>query len=276
MKSILAIFSLLLAGVLASYDPYVDMAELYRMQLLANAFDDYVPENQLLNSRSTDEDSYWPELSEDDSQKTSIYNDPLYGGAHPRDQEHLEHSDLHGFQSVSGGTVEGAPNIKQVKSDKQLPAYCNPPNPCPVGKTAKDNCVENFENTADNNQKLLSQQECPCDTEHMFTCPAGSQTVSSKSQSGSQQMALNKVIDELNKLERNGESLENSALLSTSQKRLTVVAKKSPHAIFKRSEISDHGNPYLQGDRMDIAAKKDPTMARNSMSSWKLPKLQSS
>lgn len=73
--------------------------------------------------------------------------------------------------------------------------------------TAKDNCVENFENTAENNQKLLSQQECPCDTEHMFTCPAGSQTVSSKSQSGSQQMALNKVIDELTKLQHNGDSL---------------------------------------------------------------------
>lgn len=73
--------------------------------------------------------------------------------------------------------------------------------------------MENFENSASNNQKLLSEQECPCDTEHMFTCPAGSQTVSSKAQSGSQQMALNKVIDELNKLERNGENLVSASVV---------------------------------------------------------------
>jgi hypothetical protein len=269
MKSILLFCSLFLVGALATYDPYIDMAELYRMQLLANAYEDFNPQAQLPSTGGMDEDTYWPELAEAGDEKTSIYNDPLYSGAHLRDQEHIEHSDLHGFQSVSGGTVEGASNIKQVKSDKQLPAYCNPPNPCPVGKTAKDNCVENFQNTADNNQKLLSEQECPCDTEHMFTCPAGSQRVSSKAQSGSQQMALNKVIDELAKLERNGDSLENSAILSTSQKRLAVVAKKSPHAVFKRSEISDHGNPYLQGERIDIAAKKDPTLAKNSMYNWR-------
>ena len=34
-----------------------------------------------------------------------------------------------------GGTAEGEPPQKQVKTDKPLPAYCNPPNPCPVGKT---------------------------------------------------------------------------------------------------------------------------------------------
>nr|AAB41699.1 7B2 [Lymnaea stagnalis] len=270
MNALLILAPIFVGLVVASYDPYVDMAQLYRMQLLANAFDDYMPEGQALDSRGQDEEPFWPDLSGEDA-KAAVYNDPLYSGAHARDQEHLEHSDLHGFQSVSGGTAEGAPNAKQVKSDKQLPAYCNPPNPCPVGKTAeKDNCVENFVNSADNNQKLLSQQDCPCDTEHMFTCPAGSQTVSSKGTSGSQQMALNKVIDELSKMEHNGESLENNPNLSSSRKRLTLVAKKSPHAIKKRSEMSDHGNPFLQGEQMDIAAKKDPLLAKNAMHNWRL------
>lgn len=102
MTPLFALCPLLLAGVLASYDPYLDVADLYRMQLLANAYDDYNPDNQLLNSRSMDDESYWPELSTDDNEKASIYNDPLYSGAHLRDQEHIEHSDLHGFQSVSG------------------------------------------------------------------------------------------------------------------------------------------------------------------------------
>ena len=88
---------------------------------------------------------------------------------------------------------------------------------------AEDNCVENFENSAENNQRLLSQQECPCDTEHMFTCPEGSQTVSSKAQgstaggasstpeaaaaAASQQMQLNKVIAELSNMEKEGDSM---------------------------------------------------------------------
>lgn len=65
---------------------------------------------------------------------------------HPsiRDQEFLEHSSLYGNQYVSGGAGEGKQrlrpegslkNVHEIKSDSTLPAYCNPPNPCPVGYT---------------------------------------------------------------------------------------------------------------------------------------------
>lgn len=65
---------------------------------------------------------------------------------HPslRDQEFLEHSSLWGNQYVSGGAGEGKQrlkpegsikNIQEVKTDGTLPAYCNPPNPCPLGYT---------------------------------------------------------------------------------------------------------------------------------------------
>jgi len=30
-----------------------------------------------------------------------------------------------------------------------LPAYCDPPNPCPLGYTKEDGCIEDFENTSD-------------------------------------------------------------------------------------------------------------------------------
>ena len=30
-----------------------------------------------------------------------------------------------------------------------LPAYCDPPNPCPLGYTEKDGCIENFENSSE-------------------------------------------------------------------------------------------------------------------------------
>ncbi|KAI8785382.1 7B2, partial [Biomphalaria glabrata] len=261
---VLFFIPLLLHAVLASYHPWVE--DLKGAQMV-DPFEELFPQGSVLDS--TDGYPFWRD--ENDNDLVSVYDDSLINEAHLRDEEHMENSDLHGFQSVSGGTAEGAPNAKQVKSDKQLPAYCNPPNPCPLGKIgSQDNCVDNFVNSAENNQKLLSEQDCPCDTEHMFTCPAGSQTVSSKGSSGSQQMALNKVIDELSKMEHNGESLENNPDLSATRKRLTVVAKKSPHLIKKRSEVSDHGNPYLQGERMEIAAKKDPTMAKNSMHNWRL------
>lgn len=57
---------------------------------------------------------------------------------HPslRDSEYMQHNSLWGHQFMSGGGGEGPHVAKpQVKSDATLPAYCNPPNPCPVGYT---------------------------------------------------------------------------------------------------------------------------------------------
>ncbi|RUS78126.1 hypothetical protein EGW08_014099 [Elysia chlorotica] len=186
----------------SSYEPYIDAAELYRMQLLANAFQypgdklgvdglgggvmdmpyglmgDGRASDRLVDFEDETGSAYWPEElvaelaaatengegadSEEDEEvmqpapiemaeekekqiaeekekeekpeKSQDLKDATkHSGAQLRDQEHLEHSALHGFQSVSGGTVDG--QNKQIKTDKALPAYCNPPNPCPVGKT---------------------------------------------------------------------------------------------------------------------------------------------
>ena len=158
------------------YEPYIDAAELYRMQLLANAFQ--YPGDKLgveglgggvmdvpyglmgdggANDRLVDFDeesspAYWPEelvaelaaAAENDGgrvaeeKEAGVQKEPLqmeeeeekeaavekeekqeeghqeqqqeeelkdatkYSGAQLRDQEHLEHSALHGYQSVSG------------------------------------------------------------------------------------------------------------------------------------------------------------------------------
>lgn len=50
----------------------------------------------------------------------------------------------------------------------------------------------------DNNKEILAHQDCPCDTEHMFHCPAGQQTVTSKGVGG--QAAFSKVMSELAQL----------------------------------------------------------------------------
>ena len=52
-----------------------------------------------------------------------------------------------------------------------LPAYCDPPNPCPIGYTSADGCIEDFENTSEFSRRYQAGQKCICDTEHMFDCP---------------------------------------------------------------------------------------------------------
>merc|ERR1712227_711423 len=54
-----------------------------------------------------------------------------------------------------------------------LPAYCDPPNPCPKGYTAEDGCIEmdDFQNKAEFSRKYQASQSCMCDSEHMFSCP---------------------------------------------------------------------------------------------------------
>ncbi|XP_023024829.1 secretogranin_V domain-containing protein 7B2 [Leptinotarsa decemlineata] len=100
---------------------------------------------------------------------------------HPsiRDQEYLQHSSIWGKQFISGGAgegnqllrPEGMQNKQEVKTDSTLPAYCNPPNPCPVGYTEEQGCIEEFENSASFSRRYQASQDCMCDTEHMFDCP---------------------------------------------------------------------------------------------------------
>jgi len=58
-----------------------------------------------------------------------------------------------------------------VHPSTMLPAYCDPPNPCPIGYTSADGCIEDFENTSDFSRRYQATQKCICDTEHMFDCP---------------------------------------------------------------------------------------------------------
>jgi len=57
------------------------------------------------------------------------------------------------------------------RTNTMLPAYCDPPNPCPIGYTTADGCIEDFENSSEFSRGYQSRQKCICDTEHMFDCP---------------------------------------------------------------------------------------------------------
>jgi hypothetical protein len=169
---------------------------------------------------------------------------------HPsiRDQEFLEHSSLYGSQLMSGGAGEGKQrlrpqgtlkNMQEVKSDSTLPAYCNPPNPCPVGYSGEQGCIEEFENTASYSRRYQAAQDCMCDTEHMFECPNPSPDDS-----------MDDAMDSFNDLEFN-RFLQHTMQINPGFQHKNLVAKK-----FHQYEKSGRSNPFLNGERLPVAAKK--------------------
>merc|ERR1712037_943437 len=83
------------------------------------------------------------------------YSDQMYD-AEPAPPARALHQD-----DLRAATRQG----KQIKSS-MLPAYCDPPNPCPLGYTAQDGCIEDFENNSEFSQKYqashsLREPSCP-------------------------------------------------------------------------------------------------------------------
>ncbi|XP_060082997.1 neuroendocrine protein 7B2-like [Ylistrum balloti] len=175
------------------------------------------------------------------SYRDATLNDPeLLGEAALRDQEYLEQSPLWGYQSMSGGTGGGKENPKEVKTDKVLPAYCNPPNPCPIGYTADDNCVETFANTPENNRNLMKEQDCPCDSEHMLSCPNDKGRINTQAQSTDDISNMLQGIDLTN-------SVDDNPYFGSTEDRISRVAKKSPHMIKKRTPEEFTGAARFEG-----------------------------
>ncbi|KAF8785079.1 neuroendocrine protein 7B2-like isoform X1 [Argiope bruennichi] len=165
-----------------------------------------------------------------------------------RDQEYLQHSSLYGKQSVQGGAGEGyqrlkpdgsMKNVKIVKTDAALPAYCQPPNPCPLGYIADDGCLEQFENTAAFSREYQRSQDCMCDSEHMFDCPGATRE------------------SEIDALAR---SFENEGLAeSTLDRFFQDLEIRDGHKIVAKKFFSHKSsNPYLEGEKLPVIAKKAP------------------
>jgi hypothetical protein len=121
---------------------------------------------------------------EDDVEETESAE---FKATDPRDEETESHSSLiAGHQYVSGGAGEGkqhlhpdgaVDNKEEVKTDEDLPAYCDPPNPCPVGYLGEDCDARPFEEfTAAYSKTYQEQQNCMCDDDHNVcqpTSPSG-------------------------------------------------------------------------------------------------------
>nr|CAX74242.1 Neuroendocrine 7B2 precursor [Schistosoma japonicum] len=125
-----------------------------------------------------------------------------------------------------------------------LPAYCDPPNPCPLNYKSHDlpsPCDHGIEDTIEFNRNWIIRKmengECSCDNEHMDSCPIESNENGDKNNFVSAQKADRKPY------------WVNPYLRGESRKRL--VAKKR----VKRSHVY-HYNPYLMGSVHKTAVKK--------------------
>jgi len=137
----------------------------------------------------------WIDYGEPSSNVDTAFDDDSdqYLTALARDEEHEIHSPfITGYKYVSGGAGEGRqhlspsgeiPNHPEVKTDEELPSYCDPPNPCPLGFEG-DDCdaspMSKF--TAEYSRLYQAGQDCECDNDHdecflnsiMYTVPPNS------------------------------------------------------------------------------------------------------
>lgn len=166
--------------------------------------------------------------------------------AYHRDMETPSHSALGGgYQYVQeeGQQYLQPDGLKQnsqkLKNDDELPAYCEPPNPCPVGYKSPAECdprpYEEF--TADYSKYYQEIQDCMCDDDH------------------------NNCRNHVNK-KSDGQFMKNLETSKNHDAFSAVVAKKSPrmkrdvyHQQLEKNR-KHHLNPYLQGEPINHVAKK--------------------
>nr|CAG4638730.1 EOG090X0DEG [Cyclestheria hislopi] len=189
-----------------------------------------------------------------------------------RDQEYLQHSSLlsSNIHLSDSNDVKPAskpitkPSYNGAKTENVLPAYCNPPNPCPIGYSAEDGCLEEFENTAAFSREFQAAQDCMCDTEHMFDCPDPKNSNDKNHAAAAAAAAANMVDTAIRKImsEIQGEHktmVSKKFFLDNHQhdeelNQLKIKAQAAAKAAGKPQLIEE--NPFLQGDKLPIAAKK--------------------
>lgn len=137
-----------------------------------------------------------------------------YGNA-----EYIDHPlALVGHQYVQGGAGEGRQllgpdgtfeNVQVIKTDRAVPSYCDPPNPCPIGYTAEDGCLEEFVNSASFSREYQAKQHCSCDNEHsLFNCASPVSTIKNEQLYSSNEPAVEE--DELSHHHAGNDQTESS------------------------------------------------------------------
>lgn len=171
-----------------------------------------------------------PEYDTDYGDETAATRDDYFFDAPPPqsmgDSKHVEQradvarADVPKHQGVSPQKAASATVHSSASAvSAVLPAYCDPPNPCPLGYTTSDGCIEEFENSSEFSRRYQSTQNCICDTEHMFNCPSQTST---------------------------GDDGQSSS----------PSFKEAIRAANEEGFLADMENPYLTGEKLHVAAKK--------------------
>ncbi|VDM95801.1 unnamed protein product [Thelazia callipaeda] len=189
--------------------------------------------------------------------KLKLSDFPEFIGLMSRDIETMPGPLAFGHKYMTGGAGEGAQLLRpesdfeereKVKSDNILPSYCEPPNPCPIGYTAADGCLEEFENSADFSRNYQASQTCICDQEHMFNCPDkrndDEDDLEESLQSILNDQGLHKTLIAKKFHEKQSESLE-------------PRRKRSISAISAQHSQHQQENPYFKGEILKSVIKKD-------------------
>lgn len=196
-----------------------------------------------------------------------------------RDQEFLQHSSLWGHQIIQGGAGEGdqilkpdgsQKNSQEMKTDAVLPAYCDPPNPCPVGYTGADGCLEDFENTAAFSREYQEAQDCLCDAEHMFGCgeSRGSEDIGTPGNGNTEDEddALNSILANY-KIIGQHKTLVAKKFHTKKSENFRKIHDESVRERAKKAAANNAKNPlqraneFLSGEKLPIAAKKGAKLA---------------
>lgn len=168
-----------------------------------------------------------PEYDNEYPDESAAAGDEYYFDSPPQSMEGMKHVEQRadvradvpkhaGLASQQKAAHSSASAVSAV-----LPAYCDPPNPCPLGYTNADGCIEGFENTSEFSRRYQSTQNCICDTEHMFNCPSQSS---------------------------NGDADDGQSSAPS--------FKEAIRAANEESFLADMDNPYLTGEKLHVAAKK--------------------
>jgi len=139
-----------------------DFPESYKSQILneLNSLDSYPTDNRY--DGTVGQDYQYHDYPDYDSLSDTL-------SAPTRSDSSLMNADV---PKTSTGSASGESQDNQgFRTNTMLPAYCDPPNPCPIGYTTADGCIEDFENSSEFSRGYQSRQKCICDTEHMFDCP---------------------------------------------------------------------------------------------------------
>ncbi|CAJ0589911.1 unnamed protein product [Cylicocyclus nassatus] len=168
-----------------------------------------------------------------------------------RDSENVPGPIAFGSKYITGGAGEGEQKLREeenfqqrqeVKTDNVLPAYCEPPNPCPAGYTAADGCLEEFENSAEFSRNYQAQQHCICDQEHMFNC--------AEKEASDIGASLQELLDD--------HALHRNMIAKKFHEKRSADEHPPRRKRSIRQPFHQHKtNPFLQGEVLKTVQKKD-------------------